>query len=163
MFLPQLFVTPRQIPCQLLLTVTWIQTCSSFPLSVLVVLWSLLTPCRRITPQRLFALVGSLRIRHAAFTQCKPNLLCSRFGVSIHCCLASCALTFFPVFVHPVCVSPPAYFPPHICCDAVAFSYLIPPCQRRIEDSHPNYVSCLTYNKKPRGNRGVENTVNSSW
>lgn len=62
----------------------------------------------------------------------------------------------FSVFVHPVCVSPPAYFPPHICCDAVAFSYLIPPCQRRIEDSHPNYVSCLTYNKKPRGNRGVE-------
>ena len=33
---------------------------------------------------------------------------------------------------------------PHYC-DAVAFGYLIPPCQRLIEDFHPGYVSCLTY------------------
>ena len=34
--------------------------------------------------------------------------------------------------------------PPHYC-DAVVFGYLIPPCQRLIEDFHPSYVSCLTY------------------
>ena len=33
---------------------------------------------------------------------------------------------------------------PHYC-DAVAFGYLIPPCQRLIGDFHPSYVSCLTY------------------
>lgn len=45
--------------------------------SVLVVLWPPLTPYRRIAPQRFHALVGSLRIRRAAFTQCKPNLPCA--------------------------------------------------------------------------------------
>ena len=35
-------------------------------------------------------------------------------GVSIHCYLTSCALAFYSVLVHPVCVSPPASFPPHI-------------------------------------------------
>ena len=38
---------------------------------------------------------------------------------------------------------------PH-CCDAVALSYLIPPCQRLIRDSHPGYVSCLTNQRKNR-------------
>ena len=33
---------------------------------------------------------------------------------------------------------------PHYC-DAVAFGYLIPPCQRLIGDFHPSYVSYLTY------------------
>ena len=35
-------------------------------------------------------------------------------GVSIHGCLTSCALVFYSVLVHPVCVSPPASSPPHI-------------------------------------------------
>ena len=38
---------------------------------------------------------------------------------------------------------------PHYC-DAVAFGYLIPPCQRLIGDSHPSYVSCLTYKRNGR-------------
>jgi len=37
---------------------------------------------------------------------------------------------------------------PHYC-DAVAFGYLIPPCQRLIGDFHPSYVSCLTYYESP--------------
>ncbi len=39
---------------------------------------------------------------------------------------------------------------PHYC-DAVAFGYLIPLCQRLIGDFHPSYVSCLTYNKSGVG------------
>ena len=35
-------------------------------------------------------------------------------GVSIQCCLTSCTLALYSVLVHPVCVSPPASFPPHI-------------------------------------------------
>ena len=35
-------------------------------------------------------------------------------GVSIHGCLTSCALAFYSVLVHPVCISPPASFPLHI-------------------------------------------------
>ena len=35
-------------------------------------------------------------------------------GVRIHGCFTSCALAFYSGFVHPVCVSPPASFPPHI-------------------------------------------------
>ena len=35
-------------------------------------------------------------------------------GISIHRCLTSCALAFYPVLVHPVCDSPPASSPPHV-------------------------------------------------
>ena len=35
-------------------------------------------------------------------------------GISIHGCLTSCALAFYPVLVHPVCDSPPASSPPHV-------------------------------------------------
>ena len=36
-------------------------------------------------------------------------------------------------------------------CDAVAFGYLIPLCQRLFGDFHPSYMSCLTYRKKTAG------------
>ncbi|MBQ3525579.1 MAG: hypothetical protein IJA63_04820, partial [Akkermansia sp.] len=36
---------------------------------------------------------------------------------------------------------------PHYC-GAVAFGYLIPPCQRLIGDFHPSCASCLTYTGK---------------
>ena len=43
--------------------------------------------------------------------------------------------------------SMPGFLPTPHYCDAVAFGYLIPPCQRLIGDFHPSYVSCLTYYK----------------
>ena len=43
-------------------------------------------------------------------------------GVSIHCCLTSCALAFYSVLVHPVCVSPPASSPPHIAVTQLPFA-----------------------------------------
>ena len=66
-------------------------------------------------------------------------------GVSIHGCLTSYVLAFYSVLVHPVCVSPPASFPPPIS----VTRYLILPCLRLIGDFHPSYVSCLTYQKSP--------------
>ncbi|MBQ3525601.1 MAG: hypothetical protein IJA63_04930, partial [Akkermansia sp.] len=43
---------------------------------------------------------------------------------------------------------------PHYC-GAVAFGYLIPPCQRLIGDFHPSCASCLTYTQARHGtNRG---------
>ena len=88
-------------------------------LFVLVVLWPLLTPYRRIAPQRFGLLFGSC-----------SSCLCFASG-------------FLPT--------------PHYC-DAVAFGYLIPPCQRLIGDFHPSYVSCLTYKKTggiPRTRQGI--------
>ncbi len=35
-------------------------------------------------------------------------------GMSIHDCLTSCALAFYPILVHPVCDSPLASCLPHV-------------------------------------------------
>ena len=68
-------------------------------------------------------------------------------GVSIHGCLTS--VHFGLVFgscSSCLCFASGFLPTPHYC-DAVAFGYLIPPCQRLIGDFHPSYVSCLTYNR----------------
>ena len=66
-------------------------------------------------------------------------------GVSIQGCLTSCALAFLFGFCSSCLCFASGFFPTPHYYDAVAFGYLIPPCQRLIADSHPSYVSCLTY------------------
>ena len=113
-------------------------------LFVLVVLWPLLTPDRRIAPQCFHALVRALRMRHAAFTQCKPNLpqrtLDRVSGINIHSCphLVRFGLLFGSCS-SCLCFASGFLPTPH-CCDAVAFGYLIPPCLRSLGTSTP--VTC---------------------
>ena len=51
---------------------------------------------------------------HIVQAESTMRTLDRELGVSIHSCLTSCALALYSVLVHPVCVSPPASFPPHI-------------------------------------------------
>ena len=51
---------------------------------------------------------------HTAQAEFTMRILDRVSDVSIHGCLTSCALVFDSLLVPPICVSPPASFPPHI-------------------------------------------------